>query len=156
MRFWVVLPHVFGIEETPKPRDLRGEMDHDNLHFDIELQSQDFLAGFQRRLPRRDKHVARNPEPFQLVDHLAELCAPCEHAQLYIYGRGESRQHKRNKNGGRGGYTHLSVLFISPVQYVGRRLKGKVAYVIPLDDGGRWDIGFALRGRRDGGLHICQ
>jgi len=58
MRFWVVLPHVFGIEETPKPRDLRREMDHDDLHLDIELQSQ------------------------ELVDHLAELCAPCEDAQL--------------------------------------------------------------------------
>ena len=82
MRFWVVLPHVFGIEETPKPRDLRREMDHDDLHLDIELQSQDLLARFQRRLSRRDEHVARDPEPLQLVDHLAELCAPCEDAQL--------------------------------------------------------------------------
>jgi hypothetical protein len=90
MRFWVVLPHVFGIEETPKPRDLRGEMDHDDLHLDVELQSQDLLARLQRRLSRGDEHVARNPEPLQLVDHLAELCAPCEHAQLG--SRGEKKK----------------------------------------------------------------
>jgi hypothetical protein len=82
MRFRVVPPHVFGIEKTPKPRDLRVEMDHDDLHLDFELQSQDLLARFQRRLSRRDEHVARNSEPLQLVDHLSELCAPCEHAQL--------------------------------------------------------------------------
>jgi hypothetical protein len=38
MRFWVVLPRVFGIEETPKPRDLRREVEHDDLHLDVELQ----------------------------------------------------------------------------------------------------------------------
>ena len=38
MRVWVVLPHVFGIEETPKPRDLRREVNDNDLHLDIELQ----------------------------------------------------------------------------------------------------------------------
>lgn len=38
IRWWVVLPHVFGIEETPKPRDLRREVNDDDLHLDIELQ----------------------------------------------------------------------------------------------------------------------
>jgi hypothetical protein len=49
---------------------------------------------------------------------------------------------------------HLSVLFIAPEQYIGRRLESKVTHVIPLDDCGRWDVGFALRGRDDR-LHIC-
>ena len=152
MRFWVVLPHVFGIEETPKPRDLRGEMDHDDLHLDVELQSQDLLARSQRCLSRRDEHVARDPEPLQLVDHLAELCAPCEHAQLG--SSGEKSLLARKKAGWRDGYMHLSVLCISPEQYIGCRLESKVTRVIPLDDSGGWDVGFALRGL-DGRLHIC-
>jgi hypothetical protein len=87
MRVWVVLPHVFGIEETPEPRDLGREVNHDDLHLDIEPQLQDVLARLERRLPRRDEHVPRNPEPLQFVDHLAELCAPREHAQLE-WGKG--------------------------------------------------------------------
>jgi hypothetical protein len=146
MRFWVVLPHVFGIEKTPKPRDLRGQMDHDDLHLNFEPQLQDLLASFQRRLSRRDEHVARYPEPFQLVDHLAELCAPSENAQL---GSTLAR-----KKGGMDGYMHLSVLFVAPKQYIRRRLESKVTYVIPVDDSGRWDVGFALR-CLDSRLHMC-
>jgi len=48
---------------------------------------------------------------------------------------------------------HLSVLFVAPEQYIGRRLESKVTHVIPLDDSGRRDVGFALRGQ-DGRLHI--
>jgi len=48
---------------------------------------------------------------------------------------------------------HLSVLFVAPEQYIGCRLESKVTHVIPLDDSGRWDVGFALRGL-DGRLHI--
>lgn len=49
---------------------------------------------------------------------------------------------------------HLSVLFVAPEQYIGRCLESKVTHVIPLDDSGRRDVGFALRGR-DGRLHVC-
>ena len=49
---------------------------------------------------------------------------------------------------------HLSVLLVSPKQYIGRCLESKVTDVIPLDDSGRWDVGFARR-RRDGRLHTC-
>lgn len=42
-------------------------------------------------------------------------------------------------------YMYLSVLFIAPEQHIGRRLEGKVTHGIPLDDGGRWYVGFALR-----------
>ena len=60
------------------------------------------------------------------------------------------------KEGGMEGwiYMHLSVLCISPEQYIGCRLESKVTRVIPLDDSGGWDVGFALRGL-DGRLHIC-
>jgi hypothetical protein len=114
MRFWVVLPHVFGIKETPKPRDLRGEMDHDDLHLDIELQSQDLLASFQRRLSRRDEHVARNTEPFKLVDHLAELCAPSEHAQLGSRGK----KVVSTKEGGMEGWIYAPVRTVCIAQTV--------------------------------------
>jgi hypothetical protein len=49
---------------------------------------------------------------------------------------------------------HLSVLFVAPEQYIGRCLESKVTHVIPLDDSGRRDVGFALR-ERDGRLHVC-
>jgi hypothetical protein len=82
LRLWVVLPHVFSIEETPQPRDLRRQVYHDDLHLDVELQLQDLLARPERRLARRDEHVPRYTEPLQLVDHLAELGAPRKDAQL--------------------------------------------------------------------------
>jgi hypothetical protein len=48
---------------------------------------------------------------------------------------------------------HLSVLFVPPEQYIRRRLESKVTHVIPLDDSGGWDVGFALRGL-DSRLHM--
>ncbi len=80
LRFGVVIPHVFCVEETPHPRDLRREVYHDDLHLDVQLQPQDVLARLERRLARRHKHVSGNTETFYLIDHLAELGAPCEHA----------------------------------------------------------------------------
>ncbi len=44
LRFRVVLPHVFCIEETPQPRDLRRQVYHDDLHLDVQLQPQDLGA----------------------------------------------------------------------------------------------------------------
>ena len=37
LRLRVVLPHVFSIEETPEPCDLRRQVYHDDLHLDVEL-----------------------------------------------------------------------------------------------------------------------
>ena len=55
--------------------------------------------------------------------------------------RGEESSVKKEwKRVGNKGYMHLSVLFIASVQHIGRCLEGKVANVIPLDDGGRWDV----------------
>jgi hypothetical protein len=82
LRLWVVLPHVFSIEETPQPRDLRRQVYHDDLHLDVELQPQDLLARLERRLARRDEHIPGDTEPLQLIDHLSELGAPCKDAQL--------------------------------------------------------------------------
>ena len=83
LRLWVVLPHVFSIEETPQPRDLRRQVYHDDLHLDVQLQSQDLLARLERRLARRDEHVPGDTKPLQLIDHLAELGTPRKHAQLW-------------------------------------------------------------------------
>ena len=48
---------------------------------------------------------------------------------------------------------HLSVLFIASEQHIGRCLEGKVADIVPVDDGGGWDVGLALR-LRGWSLHI--
>ena len=130
-------------------------MNHDDLHLDIELQLQDVLARLQRRLARRDEHVPNNPEPLQLVDHLAELCAPCEHAQLEKEWGSAPVSHAGQVRGGEiEAHAHLSVLFIASVQHVGSRLEGNVAYRILLDDIGRGLVGYARRGGRLGRLHI--
>ena len=73
--------------------------------------------------------------------------------QAGVEGKGE-KSLARKKAGWNGGYMHLSVLFVTPVQYVGRRLESKVTDAIPFDDILRWDVGLALR-RRDGRLHVC-
>ena len=49
---------------------------------------------------------------------------------------------------------HLSVLFIASVQHIGRCLEGKVANVIPLDDGGGWNVVLARRSLGRGRLRI--
>ena len=84
LRLRVVLPHVFSIEETPEPCDLRRQVYHDDLHLDVELQPQDLLACPERRLARRDEHVPGDTEPLQLIDHLGEFGAPRQHAQLTL------------------------------------------------------------------------
>jgi hypothetical protein len=48
---------------------------------------------------------------------------------------------------------HLSVLFIASEQHIGRCLESKVADIVPVDDGGGWDVGLALR-LRGWRLHI--
>ena len=82
IRLWIVIPVAVGTEKTPQPRDLRRQVQHDDLHLDIELQPQDLLARLQRCLARRDEHVPGDSEPLQLVDHLAKFRAPREHAEL--------------------------------------------------------------------------
>ena len=57
---------------------------------------------------------------------------------------GKSRQHEK-KEAWIDGYMHLSVLFIASEQHIGRCLEGKVADIVPVDDGGGWDVGLALR-----------
>jgi len=51
-------------------------------------------------------------------------------------------------------YTHLSVLFIAPVQHIGCRLEGKITHLVLLDNGGGWYVRVALRRWRWGGLRI--
>jgi hypothetical protein len=52
---------------------------------------------------------------------------------------------EREEWGGIDAHAHLSVLLIAPVQHIGRRLEGKVAHRILIDDGGWGHVGFALR-----------
>jgi len=49
--------------------------------------------------------------------------------------------------------THLSVLFVSSVQHIGRRLEGKITDLVPLDDVRRGYVGLGLRGKWWGSLH---
>ena len=56
--------------------------------------------------------------------------------------------------GGIDARAHLSVLLIASVQHVGRRLEGKVAHRILIDNGGCGHVGFALRRGRKGMLRI--
>jgi hypothetical protein len=44
-----------------------------------------------------------------------------------------------------GAHAHLSVLFVASEQHIRRRLEGKVAHLVLVDNGGRWHVGFALR-----------
>ena len=49
---------------------------------------------------------------------------------------------------------HLSVLFIASVQHIGGCLEGRVANVVPLDDGGRRDVILARWSLRRGRLRM--
>jgi len=78
----VVVPDAVGVEEAAETGDLGREMDDDDLHLDIELETQNLLAGVERLRARRDEHVALKTEHLERVDHLAKLGAPREHAEL--------------------------------------------------------------------------
>ena len=148
LRFRVVLPHVFCIEETPQPRDLRRQVYHDDLHLDVQLQPEDLLARSEGCLARRHEHVPGDAEPLQLIDHLAELGAPREHAQLFFLDRVSNLC----KASGSGYSTHLSVLFVSSEQHIGRGLEGKVTHRILFDNARERCIILALMVWRRGGV----
>ncbi len=80
--FGVVVPLPVRVEETPQPRDLRGEEHHYDLHLDAEVQPEDLLARLEGLRSRRDEHVALEAELLEGVDHLAELRGPREDAEL--------------------------------------------------------------------------
>jgi len=107
------------VEEAAQARDHGREMNDDDLHLDVRnhIEVEDLLARTERGGARRDEHVALEPEVLDRGDHLVELCAPREDAQL-------------------------SVLLEAAEYDVGRCFERIVEHVVLLDDDLLWDIGF--------------
>jgi len=76
LRYWVVVPLPFTIQEASKPRNLGGEIHNDDLHVYLKFKPQDLLARLKRLLARGDEHVALKSELLDAVDQLAELGTP--------------------------------------------------------------------------------
>lgn len=72
----VIVVCSLRVEEASQSGDLGGEEHEDDLHLDVEVQSEDFHAGFERLFARGDEHVAIEAELLEVVDELAELGAP--------------------------------------------------------------------------------
>ena len=81
----VIVPLPVRVEEAAQPRDLRGEVHHDDLHLDVQVQPEDLLARLERLRARGDEHVALEAKLLEGVDQLAELGAPREHAELWSH-----------------------------------------------------------------------
>lgn len=69
----IVLELGVCVQEAAQPGDLGGEVHDDDLHLDIEIQSQDLFASLQCLCACRDEHVAFETEGLDRVDHLAEF-----------------------------------------------------------------------------------
>ena len=81
-RLGIILPLTIVIQETSQPGDLRGQIHNDDLHLNLEIQSEDFFACLQRLRPRRYEHIPLKTEDLQSVDELAEFGAPGEDTKL--------------------------------------------------------------------------
>lgn len=76
VRLGIIVKVLLAIQEASQTRDLRAKVHHDNLHADVELESEDIAAGPECLLARRDEHVPVEAELLEVVDELAELGAP--------------------------------------------------------------------------------